>query len=134
MFRNIFSFEGRIRRTEYGITFIIYVVFYILIRIFSEGLEGMKLLVILYLPLLWFIYAQGSKRCHDLGKSGWWQLIPFYSLWLLFQAGDLFENEYGTNPKNPEVFNEKTYHDPVVPNNNELYKPRDQTNEVISDR
>ena len=26
MFKNPFSFEGRIRRTEYGITFIIYVI------------------------------------------------------------------------------------------------------------
>lgn len=54
---------------------------------------------IVYIPLSWFIFAQGAKRCHDKGVNGWWQLLPFYGLILLFYKGDEGENEYGADPK-----------------------------------
>jgi uncharacterized membrane protein YhaH (DUF805 family) len=56
------------------------------------------LFLLLIIALLWFTWAQGAKRCHDLGNSGW-QLIPFYALWLLFADGQSGINRYGDNPK-----------------------------------
>lgn len=98
MFKYPFSFEGRIRRLEYGISLIIYTAIVTPIRLYvQEG--GSKILLLAYIPLLWFIWAQGAKRCHDRGNSGFYQIIPFYGLWLLFGDGDLGENEYGPNPK-----------------------------------
>ena len=73
MFDNEFSFNERIRTTEYGLSFII--------------------------PLVWFLWAQGAKRCHDLGHRGWYQIIPLYFLWLIFDAGDRSDNAYGSDPK-----------------------------------
>ena len=29
--------------------------------------------------------AAATRRLHDVGKSGWWQLVPFYSFYLLVQ-------------------------------------------------
>ncbi len=57
------------------------------------------LFLLLYIPGYWFICAQNAKRCHDLGNTGWFQLIPFYGLWMLFADGDYGMNVYGENPK-----------------------------------
>ena len=55
--------------------------------------------IVMFIPLIWFLIAQGAKRCHDRGNSGWFQLIPFYGLWMLFADSITGENEYGPNPK-----------------------------------
>jgi uncharacterized membrane protein YhaH (DUF805 family) len=96
MFINPFSFEGRIRRAEYGLSIIIVAIINYLIN-YCLGADIVFFL--LCIPLIWFLYAQGAKRCHDLQKSGWWQLIPFYGFWLIFQDGNKGENQYGENPK-----------------------------------
>jgi uncharacterized membrane protein YhaH (DUF805 family) len=48
---------------------------------------------------IWFFLAQGAKRCHDRGNSGWYLLIPFYFLWMLFADGEIGQNDFGPNPK-----------------------------------
>ena len=37
---------------------------------------------------------------HDVGKSGWYILIPIYNLILACTAGDYGKNDYGQDPKN----------------------------------
>lgn len=97
MFSAPFSFDGRIRRTEYGISFFIYIFSYSLI---SVAIESYSFLSITFVTtLLWFLWAQGAKRCHDRGNSGWYQIIPFYVFWMLFAEGDSTKNEYGNSPK-----------------------------------
>ena len=49
--------------------------------------------------VIWIMLAQGAKRCHDVGNSGWFQLIPFYVFWMLFEDSKYGENKYGLNPK-----------------------------------
>jgi uncharacterized membrane protein YhaH (DUF805 family) len=102
MFKNPFSFEGRIRRSEYGITFIIVCIANALINVIVKETNGdAGFLYVGFIPSYWLFWAQGAKRCHDLGNSGWWQLIPFYPLWMIFQDGKPGSNEYGNNPKDP---------------------------------
>ena len=43
------------------------------------------------IPIMWFLLAQGAKRCHDTGRSGWWQLIPMF--WIA--KGEIKANKYG---------------------------------------
>ncbi|MDG3581656.1 DUF805 domain-containing protein [Galbibacter pacificus] len=108
MFKNPFSFHGRIRRTEYGLSVIIAVFGYflsifitsLLVTLIKTDATGISLLFwVFYIPVAWFNIAQNTKRCHDLGNSGWYQLIPLYGFWLLFAEGNPGGNEYGPNPK-----------------------------------
>lgn len=68
---------------------------------FIIGFSGMpeEVLYIFLIPVYWFIWAQGAKRCHDRNNTGWFQIIPFYGFWMLFADGDYGENDYGPNPK-----------------------------------
>lgn len=99
MFKAPFSFEGRIRRTEFGLSYLIYLIASIIISVIAEDGGIGEAVLVLYLPLLWFLTAQGAKRCHDRNHSGWYQLIPFYFLWMIFAEGDFADNEYGPSPK-----------------------------------
>jgi uncharacterized membrane protein YhaH (DUF805 family) len=56
-------------------------------------------IMLAHLSLFWFLLAQGAKRCHDLDQPGWWQLVPFHILWLLFKDGQAHQNRYGDEPK-----------------------------------
>jgi uncharacterized membrane protein YhaH (DUF805 family) len=114
MFKKVFSFKGRIRRKEYGITLILFPVLYFgVIFLFKdipsdflpESLSFLLPFILLLLPflcfvsLIWMLLAQGAKRCHDIGYNGWWQLIPLFGLVMLFQDGVVASNKYGHNPK-----------------------------------
>ncbi|TKC06970.1 DUF805 domain-containing protein [Pedobacter frigoris] len=132
MFKNPFSFHGRIRRLEYWFSWVIYygysaIVNFILVslgiiehmvvpikhtiipidfpalRIPDNAIHA-SIVFITYVPLVVFIITQRAKRCHDRGNSGWFQIIPFYGLWMLFADGEIGDNQYGPNPKG------KSYH------------------------
>lgn len=118
MFKAPFSFEGRIRRTEYGLSILIYgIVITLFNAMIATSPDGAKFLLVLLIPLLWFMWAQGAKRCHDLGNSGWWQLIPFYGFWMLFQEGSRLSNQYGENPKQPSFRRQAIFDEPTGENN-----------------
>ena len=103
MFKRPFSFNGRIRRTEYCLSFLIYMIWYGVINAMmgthDPSVGASVFVLISFIPMIWFLWAQNAKRCHDRGNSGWYQLIPFYFLVLLFGGSDKGPNEYGENPK-----------------------------------
>jgi uncharacterized membrane protein YhaH (DUF805 family) len=117
MFKNPFSFNGRVRRLEYGLSYLFFYIYWMIIVVllvqydlanqpanykYGDKLvnaSGSLIIFISYIPALWFLLAQGTKRCHDRGNSGWWQLIPFYGFWMMFADGEIGDNEYGENPK-----------------------------------
>lgn len=96
--KRFFSFKGRIGRKEYALTYLIYILYCLPMNIIDEDkINGFFAIVwlLLVLPMIWIMYAQGAKRCHDRGNSGWYQFIPFYRLWMFFAVGDNKPNEYG---------------------------------------
>ena len=99
MFKNPFSFSGRIRRKEYGISLIIFYIFLLFVLYLDYAKLDDPLLGYLTLPAYWFLLSQGTKRCHDRGNIGLFQIIPFYGFVMLFAEGDIGENKYGEDPK-----------------------------------
>lgn len=100
MFKKPFSFTGRIRRTEYLISFIIVTVLNNVILHVIESSSGIELMIaLLYIPSVWFLIAQSIKRAHDIDDSAWWLLFPLYPFWLLFSKGNKLANRYGLNPR-----------------------------------
>lgn len=103
MFNRVFSFKGRIRRTEYGLSYIIFFIWYVVFAAITETQDFNPFLALIVLlsivPAYWFLWAQGAKRCHDRGNSGWYQIIPFYFFVMIFGKGEDGINNYGTNPK-----------------------------------
>ncbi len=100
--QNYANFNGRARRAEYWYFFLGNFLIGIILGIL-EATTGVKYLPTIYqVAIIVSSFAVGVRRMHDVGKSGWFLLIPFYNLILLFSAGDEGVNEYGPDPKNPE--------------------------------
>lgn len=115
MFSRAFSFKGRIRRTEYGLSLIIFSVIFVFFCDRFES-EGVYYIALALLPFVWFITAQTWKRKHDLGISGWKNcksngpsisfvysrgLVSFMQIYkMIFNEGQIGPNKYGEDPKN----------------------------------
>jgi len=108
MFKHCFSFKGRIRRLEFGLSILIFFVYnYLLLSLFVnygdnmiDTTMGMMYYILLQIPSWWFFLSQCARRSHDLGMNSWWTA----PLLLLFADGDSGINKYGKNPKGKENF------------------------------
>ena len=99
--KNYANFEGRARRREYWY----FTLFYYLLSlplIFVDqaidpeiGYAGIIYSLGMIIPSI----AVAVRRMHDVGKSGWYILIPIYNLILACTNGDVGINEYGNDPK-----------------------------------
>lgn len=97
--QNYVNFNGRARRSEYW-----YFVLFNMIFSFSfaiiDAYTNFPFLRSLYsLIILLPSITVGVRRMHDVGKSGWFLLIPIYNLVLACREGMSGENMYGPDPK-----------------------------------
>jgi len=73
--------------SEYGLTFV------------EQGITSGIVNLLIFLPTV----AVGVRRLHDIGKSGWWVLLPFTIIGIfviIYWAAQISvdDNEYGKNP------------------------------------
>lgn len=107
-----FSFEGRIKRSEYLVSIVVLNIVSFFVGLFigaasntSAGIDAVVAGVVYLLfglCYLWIFLAQSAKRLHDIGLSGWFSilaLIPLGTLILFIIDGQPRENKYGPDPK-----------------------------------
>jgi uncharacterized membrane protein YhaH (DUF805 family) len=99
---NFINFEGRASRSEYWWFFLFYVIVYVGAMIIDSMLSMGVLVLLVSLGLLAPSLSVGTRRLHDTGKSGWWQLlylIPLVGMvvmiYFLVQKGDTLPNRFG---------------------------------------
>jgi uncharacterized membrane protein YhaH (DUF805 family) len=94
------DFNGRASRSEYWWFFLLCVVVAVVFNVVGLDMLGLLANLALLLPSL----AVGARRLHDMGKSGWFQLvwlIPFIGwaimiYWLVQPSAAA--NAYGEGP------------------------------------
>ena len=93
------QFTGRARRSEFWYFALFNIVIYwVLFGVFT--LIKMPMLASIYsLAVLCPGVAVGIRRMHDIGKSGWFILIPIYDIVLWATPGVIGDNQYGPDPK-----------------------------------
>jgi len=105
-FSNYFNFQGRATRAEYWWWFLFIVIADVLLgfidSILGTGFIGSLFGLAMIIPGL----AVGARRLHDIGKSGWWQLLWFAILvgWIILwvwaiRQGNRGQNQYGLDPR-----------------------------------
>ena len=97
--RNYATFSGRASRSEFWWFSLFQLLALVAAITISETLYGLVALG-LFLPIL----AVGARRLHDIGKSGWWQLLALTGIgyfvllywWVQPTADDV--SSYGSSP------------------------------------
>ncbi|MFH6945639.1 MULTISPECIES: DUF805 domain-containing protein [unclassified Flavobacterium] len=105
VFENYANFDGRARRKEYWMFFlaniIVSIIFGFIVGFIAALISPSITPLANVYSLAVFIpsIAVAIRRMHDIGKSGWYILIPIYNIILLATEGDKGTNEYGEDPK-----------------------------------
>ena len=95
------KFDGRASRSEFWWFVLAYFIVKIVVGIVAGILSaisptiGMVLNFAIGLALLVPYIAVFARRMHDVDKSGWFMLIPFYNLYLAVQKGTSGSNRFG---------------------------------------
>ena len=112
LFARPFSFRGRITRLEFLLSHLVFALLGLvgyMASVYTElaalwvGPEAAqtvshRIMLGALAVACWAYTAQGIKRSHDTGKTGWLFYIPFYNIVLLFRRGQTEVNRYGTAP------------------------------------
>jgi len=94
------DFNGRARRKEYWMFFLFNIIVSFGLGLIDGVLFQRQAISALYsLVVLVPSIAVAVRRVHDVGKSGWFILIPIYNLILVCTEGEPRTNEYGPDPK-----------------------------------
>jgi len=96
-FKKYADFDGRASRKEFWFFVLFNMIICSAIQIIA-GRNSM-LLQLYQLIIIVPIIALAIRRMHDIGKQGWFILIPIYNIILYCKAGDSLINKYGTKPQ-----------------------------------
>ena len=105
--RKYFTFSGRASRSEFWWFYLFFIVLSFLtdimgtlqVMLITSSLERVaNLMVLILIPPFWAVIC---RRLHDVGKSGWWNLIAFTGIGIILlmvwlgKGTEQKDNEYG---------------------------------------
>lgn len=94
-FKKYATFTGRASKSEYWYFYLFYIIAYVAGMILDSS-AGSQVIQFLFIAPLWMPQiAVGVRRMHDVGRSGWFLLIPIYNIVLLCSASEPGTNKYG---------------------------------------
>ncbi|MFB2537699.1 MULTISPECIES: DUF805 domain-containing protein [unclassified Acinetobacter] len=106
-FKNYANFSGRAGRKEFWSFYVLYwfliiMTFVVLDQANLQSKTSKLIFIVVYIILAIPTYAVTCRRLHDIGKSGWYQMmvvLPLegYTLLLIWccRKGEIIENRYG---------------------------------------
>jgi uncharacterized membrane protein YhaH (DUF805 family) len=107
------TFTGRARRSEFWYFMLFNMIISIALAIVDRALNMAFLNTIYSLAVFLPSLAVSVRRLHDVNKSGWFYLVPFYNLYLFCIDGTSGENAYGEDPKGRAGFGAGDYQRPT---------------------
>lgn len=96
-FSKFAAFSGRATRSEFWWFYL----FTLLLTWFAQMAVGVSIASIVSIAMILPLWAAGARRLHDIGRTGWWQLIAFTLIGIIvlivFYATDSEKaaNKYG---------------------------------------
>lgn len=97
--QNYATFSGRAHRSEYWYFVLFNLIIAVVLGVVGGVIKTTILSNLYSLAVLIPGIAVGVRRMHDVGKSGWFLLVPIYNLVLACTAGTQGDNAYGADPK-----------------------------------
>ena len=106
-FKNYANFSGRSSRSAYWFWILWSVIVTSSIEILRAGIGEAG--IVYFIDFVWSLgilvptVALAARRLHDVGRSGWWQLIAFTIIGIIplfiwnVRVGDSETNKYGDN-------------------------------------
>ena len=88
------TFSGRAKRSEYWYFYLFYMIVYVAGAVVAAAVDVSGLLYLFIAPLWLPQLAAGVRRLHDVGRSGWFILVPIYNL-ILLCTDSTGDNQYG---------------------------------------
>mgnify|MGYP002009423846 CR=1 FL=1 len=110
---DIFTIAGRASRKEYwGSDLIMFPLFFVVVFI-TTFISFTLSDLIGNIFVVWIFIGTTTcaiRRMHDVGKSGWYSIIPLYNFLLAIQPSDQSDNDWGS-PRPHTIVNQSTSDD-----------------------
>ncbi len=92
------DFSGRSTRTEFWMYMLVYFILAIVVSLFEKMIGTIFLTIIVSFFLMIPSLAISTRRLHDTGRSGWWQIIGFVPVLGLIVLAVLLSFKSETEP------------------------------------
>ena len=104
-------FDGRATRREYwsfvlisvSLTIVASILDTVVLGVSQSSYLGGPIEGVYSIAVLLPSIGVSIRRNHDVGKSGWFVLVPIYNIYLALKPGDKGENSYGPDPHSPKA-------------------------------